>query len=131
MNLNLNTLAQDIYKANKEKGFWDKERNVGELLMLVTSELAEALEADRKEYRFLPYNYNRQIQINMQQGMTLEKAKHEAFGVFCKNSFEDEIADAIIRLLDLSAGLGIDIDWHVEQKLAFNKTRERMHGKKY
>ncbi len=31
----------------KYKGFWDQERNVGELLMLVVSELSEALEAYR------------------------------------------------------------------------------------
>ncbi len=31
----------------KEKGFWDKERNVGEALMLVVTELAEAMEGYR------------------------------------------------------------------------------------
>lgn len=33
----------------KSKGFWDKERNVGEALMLVVTELAEAMEAHRKQ----------------------------------------------------------------------------------
>ena len=31
----------------KEKGFWEKERNVGEALMLVVTELAEAMEGHR------------------------------------------------------------------------------------
>lgn len=31
----------------KEKGFWNKERNVGEALMLVVTELAEAMEGYR------------------------------------------------------------------------------------
>lgn len=48
-----------------------------------------------------------------------------------KDTFEDEIADAIIRLLDLSAGLEIDIERHIQKKIEYNKTRERLHGKKY
>ncbi len=31
----------------KEKGFWDQERNIGEALMLVVTELAEAMEGHR------------------------------------------------------------------------------------
>ncbi|MEI2422137.1 hypothetical protein V6O07_17795, partial [Arthrospira platensis SPKY2] len=44
----LNESARIIHKNNKEKGFWDTEKNVGELLMLVVSELGEAMEAHRK-----------------------------------------------------------------------------------
>jgi len=33
----------------KEKGFWDKERNIGEALMLIVTELAEGMEAHRKQ----------------------------------------------------------------------------------
>ena len=33
----------------KSKGFWDKERNTGEALMLIVTELAEAMEAHRKQ----------------------------------------------------------------------------------
>jgi len=33
----------------KEKGFWDKERNIGEALMLVVTELAEAMEGYRHQ----------------------------------------------------------------------------------
>ena len=32
-----------------EKGFWEKERNIGEALMLIVTELAEAMEAHRKQ----------------------------------------------------------------------------------
>ena len=31
----------------KEKGFWNKERNIGEALMLIVTELAEAMEGYR------------------------------------------------------------------------------------
>ena len=37
----LNQASSLIHQNNKAKGFWDKERNIGELLMLVTSEPGE------------------------------------------------------------------------------------------
>jgi hypothetical protein len=46
-------MEQMIKKAHgvaKEKGFWDEERNVPEMLMLIVSALAEALEALRKDH---------------------------------------------------------------------------------
>ncbi len=43
----LNELAQLCHSIAKEKGFWDKERNMGEALMLIVTEIAEAMEAHR------------------------------------------------------------------------------------
>lgn len=42
-------LSELCYSIAKSKGFWDKERNTGEALMLVVTELAEAMEAHRKQ----------------------------------------------------------------------------------
>lgn len=118
MNIELNKLAESIYKANKEKGFWDSERNIGELLMLVVTELAEALEAHRKD-----------------DFAVTEKGKQEfdksEFELKIKNTFEDEIADTFIRLFDLCGGLNIDIEKFIDLKLQYNKTRGHKHGKKY
>ena len=36
----LNELAKLCHSIAVEKGFWDKERNIGEALMLVVTELA-------------------------------------------------------------------------------------------
>ncbi len=44
----LNDYTALCHRIAREKGFWERRRNVGEMLMLVVSELAEALEADRK-----------------------------------------------------------------------------------
>ena len=112
----LNELAEEIYQNNKGKGFWDKERNVGEMLMLVTSELGEAMEAHRKG-RFA--------------NLEAYEEFSEDFEDAIKDTFEDEIADSVIRLLDMCGGLGIDIDTHIRLKLEYNKTRERLHGKSY
>ena len=39
--MNLTELSKEIHQDNKEKGFWDEERNIGEMLMLIVSELGE------------------------------------------------------------------------------------------
>jgi NTP pyrophosphatase (non-canonical NTP hydrolase) len=91
------------HEIAREKGFWDKERNIGELLMLIVSELGEALEAHRKN------------QTGMMQ----------------KDTFEDELADVFIRLFDMCAGLGIDVERQIQWKLEYNKKRPRLHGKEY
>jgi len=44
----LNKLAEEIHKNAVDKGFWEKPVEVGTSLMLIVSELGEALEADRK-----------------------------------------------------------------------------------
>jgi len=43
----LNELSRICHSIAVEKGFWDKERNIGEALMLIVTELAEAMEAHR------------------------------------------------------------------------------------
>ena len=43
--------------------------------------------------------------------------------------YPTELADIIIRTLDLAYMLGIDIDAAVQEKLAFNATRGHKHGK--
>ncbi len=43
----LNELSVLCHAVAVEKGFWDKERNTGEALMLIVTELAEAMEAHR------------------------------------------------------------------------------------
>jgi len=121
----LNELANDIYLANKAKGFWDKEVHVGVKLMLIVTELAEAMEADRGRGNTLNID---QFELMVNKDPANFK---EAFQLYVKDSFGDEIADALIRILDLCGGLGINIGWHVENKLKYNSTREKMHGKVY
>lgn len=45
----LNALARLCHSIAVEKGFWDTERNIGEALMLIVTELAEAMEAYRHQ----------------------------------------------------------------------------------
>ena len=45
----MNELAQEIHHRNKAKGFFDDEKNIGEMLALIHSEVSEALECHRKD----------------------------------------------------------------------------------
>lgn len=126
--MNIKETSQEINNTAREKGFWDKERNVGELLMLVTSELGEALEAHRKGKFANVKGFLKDCEGKPFDNTTLSK---EAFQFHIKDTFEDEIADAVIRLFDLAEGLKIDLPFHIRTKMDYNKTRERLHGKSY
>ena len=130
---NLNELSKQIYEGNKLRGFDVSKENIGQTLMLVVSELSEALEADRK---------NRKAQLNKFIGFSnmgfgkdynsyLKEDAVPSFEQTIKDTFEDEIADSFIRLFDLCGGLGIDIEKHIELKLKYNSTRKFKHGKRY
>lgn len=112
----LNELAKEIHENAVNKGFYSNPIEIGTLLMLCVSELSEALEADRK-------------------GRYADLESYElfecSFESCIKDTFEDEIADSLIRILDLCAAKNIDINTHVRLKMEYNKQRERLHGKKY
>lgn len=122
---NLNQLSKECHKYSRTKGFWDGPTNIGEKLMLIVSEVSEALEADRKGRK-----------ADLQKFNAREEDKEEFhfesdFQQTIKDTFEDEIADVFIRLFDLCGGLGIDIERHIELKIKYNQTRPYKHGKKY
>lgn len=98
----LNEFAREI-RADNERWWRDPAtgapliRNKGEMLMLMVSELAEAMEGERKDLKddHLPN----------------------------RPSAEVELADLFIRLCDYSAGWGYDLEGAVAEKRAYNKTR--------
>lgn len=113
----LNDLALKVHIQNYH--WWhDKEgnkleRNKGELLCLMHSELSECMEGIRK-----------QLQDDHLPHRSME---------------EVELADTIIRILDYCGAYHIDIDGAIEEKLEYNKTRadhkpenrEKEGGKKW
>ncbi|MFZ7121734.1 MAG: hypothetical protein ACOWWH_12410, partial [Eubacteriaceae bacterium] len=67
----------------------------------------------------------------MMEGKIDEKLFKDVFENKIKDTFEDELADTVIRILDLCGARGIDLERHINLKLKYNATRERMHGKNY
>lgn len=92
----LKSLAKICHQRAVDKGFWDETHSVGHNLMLAFGELHEAIEADRigRWAKLTPE------QIEELRGLE-GTAYAQAFLRLVKDTVEDEIADAVIRLLDM------------------------------
>jgi len=120
----LNELSKKVHENAKSKGFFDGEKNIGEMLCLIHSEVTEALEADRK-------NLYTKTNIFAVNGWISDTDFTVSFRQNVKDTFEDELSDVIIRVLDLCAFKGINIEEHIKAKMRYNSMREHKHGKKY
>ena len=123
---NINEICKIQHEAAKQKGFYDNPRELGTLLMLIVSELGEALEADRCGRWADVAAFRSEI---ADQERLADRV--ESFRAYVKDTLEDEIADVFIRLFDLCGYMGIDIDEHIAMKMWYNSTRPQLHGKAY
>lgn len=114
----INYLAQLCHDKNKK--WWTNPatgeplvRNRGEQLMLIVSEIAEAMEGERKS-------------------LMDDKLPHRPMA-------EVELVDAMIRILDYGAGHGYDLGGAFVDKMKYNATRKdhtnderlKANGKKF
>lgn len=193
--IDLNALRDGAYKTACEHGFHDEELSNEHCLCLVISELMEAVEADREGKRACIESYKLLSQASIERTGNPEYFNEVSFLYHIKDTVEDELSDAVIRLLDLAGlrditieefseemlyestesckgesftesiyaistlpvrfeheydypfnkqlncmlldifglakHLNIDLLWHIEQKMKYNESREKMHGKKY
>jgi NTP pyrophosphatase (non-canonical NTP hydrolase) len=123
----LTDLSKEIHLANVDKGFYDNPVEFGTQLMLVVSELGEAIEADRKPTKDV---VGSECIALKHEGMADESFK-EVFELLVKGSVEEEIADSIIRLFDICGHRGIPIGEIISAKLRYNSLRPYKHGKKF
>ena len=101
----LNTLAQEIVNINKANG-WN---------------IAHGADWDENPHK-IPAIL---ALIHSEVSEALEAFRGDDYG-----NFREELADVLIRVLDLSGGMGIDIDTEVKEKLEKNKSRGYRHGGK-
>jgi NTP pyrophosphatase (non-canonical NTP hydrolase) len=99
----LNQFAAVCHQANAK--WWQNpqtgeliQRNKGELLALIHSEVSECLEGERKN-------------------LMDDKLPHRKMA-------EVELADILIRVFDYAAGFGYDLQGAFEEKMAYNASRE-------
>jgi len=102
--LSLNELVKEVHANNVMAGWWTdletgerKERNVGELLMLIVSEVSESMEGYRKN-------------------LMDDKLPH-------RSMFEAELADVIIRVFDLAGAHNLNLGGTIYEKLEYNRQR--------
>jgi NTP pyrophosphatase (non-canonical NTP hydrolase) len=157
--MKINETARLIHMNAKAKGFWEEDnileamtaaffteeerktvRNAfrAQKLALMTTEVAEAIEAERNnQHADLRYFEERMAQIeqsysgvNCSQAQKDEDFKH-VFKHSIKDTVEDELADTMIRIMDYAAHFNVDLERHIELKMRFNSLRPHKHGKKY
>lgn len=112
----LEWLQEESYKIAKEHGWWDEERNFGELLMLCVTELSEAMEEWRHGH------------TPSESYVTGES--HVVTGFEKPEGVPSELADVLIRIADMAQHYGISLTDAVLRKMEYNKTREYRHGGK-
>jgi NTP pyrophosphatase (non-canonical NTP hydrolase) len=98
----LNDYSEECHEANIK--WWQDpqtgepiERNKGMLLMLIVSEVAEAMEGERKE-------------------LMDDKLPHRRMA-------EVELADALIRIFDYAGAYGYDLEGAYQEKMEYNANR--------
>ena len=84
--MNLKHLAPRIHEMNRSKGFWDNERTLPEVGLLICSEISEAVEALRKGDQ--------------------PSSKDESI-----KEFDFELADVLIRCMDAIIGFDLDANF--------------------
>jgi len=111
----INALAVMIGAWRKRKQFKTAWSNVPEKLMLAVTELSEAMEA----YRHI------EMVGEHDEAVPIDATDCNRWFT----NFGEEIADTIIRLLDLSDALQLDIEARICEKMAANERRPSKHGK--
>jgi NTP pyrophosphatase (non-canonical NTP hydrolase) len=156
--MHIREMQQKAGEDSKRKGFHDAPATVGDLLMLVCTEAAEAMEDYRtheapdgaKEAGFELTDiifasddggvYSEQkTDADIEEMLAEERAEPDGLTperekdirkLYKPCGFPSELADIIIRVGDLAYRYGIDLEKAIEEKMKYNATRTFMHGGK-
>jgi len=123
--MEINELVKLAHENAENHGFYEKKPEIASLLMLIVTELSEACEADRKN------KHTNKNGLDHYLMDSISVLNYEFFEAKIKDTFEDELADAVIRIFDLAGYCGIDLDAHIQAKMLYNKSRPYKHGKHY
>ena len=107
----INKWVHEIHKNAVQHGWYDGQsvKNFGELLMLVVTEVAEVME----EYR---------------NGRLMRETYVNEKGKMC--GIPSELADIVIRVMDICGYYEIDLEQAIAEKHEYNKSRPYKHGGK-
>ena len=99
-------MSKCVHQNAVAHGWWEEPREDGTLIALIMSEAAEALEALRK-------------------GNGPDEHCPQFSGA------EVELADVVIRIMDMAEARGWNVAGAIVAKHEFNKTRPYKHGKEF
>lgn len=115
----LNVLRDDLHELAKAKGWYDNAETdaqfVARAVANLHGETSELWEAFRHKKLNEPCDKTK---------------KMKAAGIETLTCLEEELADIIIRAMDVAGRLKVDIGKAVVNKHAYNKSREYRHGGK-
>lgn len=110
-NMNFDELAQEAFATAKAHGWHDEEQPDETYLMLIITEIAEAVQADRKDKHADAGLFNADVEtLDMADSYDRDVWKRD-FEIYIKETVEDELADIIIRCLDLAGLRGINLSY--------------------
>lgn len=118
--MKISEMQHAAYNMALAKGWWPvppvqydgrvvSYERISSALALIHGEVSEALEELRDATNIGDVRYD-----------PARGNKPEGFGV--------ELADIVLRVADLAGACGIDLQHRIEEKLAYNATREHRHG---
>lgn len=119
-NYELMLLSEQIYNNNKAKGFHEEEHSDEHYSCLIVSEMMEAVEADRKGLIANLPIFNQCIKA-IPHGDNDSYTR--IYNTFIKDTIQDELADTIIRLLDLSYAKSYPLHTEQQYKLIVDPNR--------
>ena len=115
----LNEIADAVHTSAWAKGWHDANEGEDAFLERACNNLHDEVSELHEAWR------------NNQLRAPCDKAeKMAALGIEPLTCIEEEMADILIRVLDNCRKLGVDIQFAVERKHAFNMTRPARHGGK-
>jgi len=155
MSKTITELVKEAYETAKEKGWHDVPATFGDRIALCHSELSEALEAYRDTHHGManpfdpiysregrltrfPYEYvvgegNSDIKsVGMFTDITKRYEIHPDDKVELNKpeGVIHELADVVIRIMDMCGLYGMDLEAAIDRKMEYNKTRPYRHGGK-
>jgi len=107
--MTIKQLQCEAHKTAVSKGWWEGDRPVSEILLLINEEVLEAWEDYRKRGEVL--------KVSIKDGKP--------------RGLPSEMADICIRVFDCCEAWGIDLEAEIRDKMAYNKTRSYRHGEKH